>query len=255
MPSTHRAGHYTKEAGPLAPALQSSGRMIPTRSVGPTLCLLLCLLLLVPRVGFAAEEGVALTPEPSGVPGTSEPAPLRLNDENSWVQESERTPRGLRILAETGAGVLTGAGLGVAGLLAAGGLCGAGLLGGGDFGCLGEMGFGALLGIGLGLPLGVFWGGEVTGGDGKLYGALLGIAAGLAAGALVSVAMGIPYSVFYVSLPFILGGSIVGYELTTRPTQLPQPPMAPAVASSRPRLQPVLAFSSKGAVLGLGGSF
>jgi len=36
---------------------------------------------------------------------------------------------------------------------------------------------------------------------------------------------------------------------------MPQGPRAPLVVSSRPRLQPVLSVSSRGALLGLGGSF
>lgn len=230
--------------------------MTHIRSSGSTLLLLLSLLVLVPRVGLAA---AVLTPEPSGLPGTSEPAPLRLG-EDSLAQgpERSRTPRGLRILAETGAGLLTGAGLGAAGVLASNQLCRMDLLGpsgGGLMSCLDQVVMGTFLGFGLGFPLGVFWGGEVTGGDGKLYGPLLGMLAGVAAGVLAAVALD-TYTGFYVlALPFMVGVSIVGYELTTREAPVPHALKAPAVASSRPRLQPVLAFSSRGTLLGLGGSF
>ncbi|HLM44627.1 MAG TPA: hypothetical protein VK458_12210 [Myxococcaceae bacterium] len=115
---------------------------------------------------------------------------------------------------------------------------------------------GGILGLGLGFPLGVFWGGEVTGGDGKLYGPLLGTLAGIVAGALLAVALDTYYtSVFFLAPPFMMAGSIVGYELTTRDVPMPQSPRASLVVSSRPRLQPVLSVSSRGALLGLGGSF
>jgi len=234
--------------------------MTNLRSVGPTLALLLSFFLLVPRVGLAAAEdaspGGVLTPASSRLPGTSEPAPLRLSEDSQAPRpQRSRTPRGLRILAETGAGLLTGTGLAVAGGLAGYELCQAGILGtrGGWFSCLTELIIGGFVGAGLGSSLGVFWGGQVTGGNGKLYGPLLGMASGFVAGVLASLLFGVPSAWYGVALPFMLGGSIVGYELTTRGTPAPQGPSARAAASSR--LQPMITVSPHGALLGLGGSF
>jgi hypothetical protein len=232
--------------------------MTRLRSSGSTLTLLLCLLLLVPRMGLAAGEvpsssttgdsspGAVLTPAPSGLPGTSEPLPLRLNEDFQASRSTRSRARGLRILAETGAGLLTGTGLAVAGVLGGRELCRLGLVDDrtGWFACVGASLVGGLVGAGLGVSLGVFWGGEVTGGDGKLYGAFLGMASGLVTGILLTLILGTP-SPYALAVPLVLG-SVVGYELTTR---------APTETFSRPSLRPVLAVSSHGALLGLGGCF
>lgn len=220
---------------------------------------LLLLLLLAPGVGLAAQEPTFLEPRlaSSGLPGTDERAPLRLSEED-WAQgekEDFRPPRALRILAETGAGLLTGAGGGVLGFLAGGGLCGAGLVGnrGGFFGCLDAAAIGLLLGAGTGVSLGVWWGGEAAGGDGKLLGALAGMGSGAVLGVLAGVAAGRPDLGLVFTAPGALIGAIVGYEFSQR--ALASGPPSPAVASARSRLQPLLAFSPHGALVGLGGSF
>jgi hypothetical protein len=208
---------------------------------GSKLSLVLCLLLLVPRVGLAAE-----------------PAPLRLTEDSPLTASKPSRPsRGLRILAETGAGLLLGTGLGFAGMLAGSALCEDGVFGepSGFLPCLPAAAGGIVLGVGLGFPLGVFSGGELAGGDGRLYGPLLGMASGLVASVLVAALLGNIYNAYYLSLPFLAVGSIVGYELTERGEPAPQAPGTPAVASARPRLQPVLALSPRGALVGLGGSF
>ncbi|MFY0527923.1 hypothetical protein ACN28I_33815 [Archangium gephyra] len=221
---------------------------------------LLLLLLLAPGVGLAAQEPT-LRLEPrlasSGLPGTDERAPLRLGEED-WAQgekEEFRPPRGLRILAETGAGVLTGVGGGFLGFMAGGGLCGAGIVGNssGFFGCLDSAAIGLILGAGAGVTLGVWWGGEAAGGDGKLLAALAGMGSGVVVGFLAGVVAGRPDLGLYFTLPGALIGAIVGYELSQR-TLVPGP-RSPAVASARPRLQPLLAFSPHGGLVGLGGSF
>ncbi|HZI03445.1 MAG TPA: hypothetical protein VEZ71_05455 [Archangium sp.] len=221
---------------------------------------LLLLLLLAPGVGLAAQEPTSLR-EPrlasSGLPGTDERAPLRLSGED-WAQgekEDFRPHRALRILAETGAGLLTGAGGGVLGFLAGSGLCGAGLVGnrGGFFGCLDAAAIGLILGAGTGVSLGVWWGGEAAGGDGKLLGALAGMGSGAVLGVVAGVVVGRPDLGFVFSVPGALIGAIVGYELSQRAPAFGPP--SPAVASARPRLQPLLAFSPHGALVGLGGSF
>jgi hypothetical protein len=61
-------------------------------------------------------------------------------------------------------------------------------------------------------------------------------------GRFVTLAAGLP----------TLAGPILFYELSQR--REPGPP-APAMASARPRLQPLLSVSSGGALLGLGGTF
>jgi hypothetical protein len=226
-------------------------------SFGSKLSLLLSLLLLVPRVGLAA---TVLTPEPSGLPGTSKPAPLWLTSDSPLQQpERRRTPDGLRILAEVGAGLLTSAVLGAAGGVTGLMLCANDVVDdGGLLPCLDAAGLGLFVGFGVGFPLGVLWGGEATEGNGKFYGPLLGAVAGLATGFLLSlVTIGGPELTYVFSIPFLMLGPIVGYELTVRRGPEPQTaPRKPAVASSRPRIQPMLGFSPRGgALLGLGGSF
>jgi hypothetical protein len=235
---------------------------------------LFLILLLVPGLGFAGQEAPA-TPPPShsateeaqppassGLPGTQQRPSRRLRDERDWVREYERErsrpSQGLRIFAETGAGLLTSAGLGLVGLLAGTGMCWVGLARQGadaTNACLAAIGGGALLGVGLGFPLGVFWGGQAAGGRGSVLGALGGMAAGAVVGFLGSslLAQNIGGNLL-LCVPLAMVGSIVGYELTQSEPG-PSSPRAPPVASTRPRLQPVLGFSPRGALVGLGGSF
>jgi hypothetical protein len=227
---------------------------------GSKLSLLLCLLLM-PRVGLAAE----LVPRSSGLPGTAEPAPLRLTEDAlATPSERPRPPLGLRLMAEAGVGVATGLGLGLAGSLAGAGLCATGIFGpqGDYFPCFGQAAIGALLGLGTGIPLGVFWGGQALGGQGELLGPVLGLGAGIFATIVLAVAL--PISISSLShlliipgliIPGLVGFSMLGYEFSQRDVPTPQAPGAPALASARPRLQPVLAFSSRGMLVGLGGSF
>lgn len=85
----------------------------------------------------------------------------------------------------------------------------------------------------------------MAGGDGRLLGALAGFGVGAALGFLMMGLTDSPAGLF-IGFPLSLIGSVVGYELTQR---------APAVASTPPRFQPLLAFSPHGALVGLGGSF
>ena len=221
---------------------------------------LLLLLLLAPGVSLAAQEPSPLL-EPrlasSGLPGTDERAPLRLSEEDGAQGEREesRPPRALRILAETGAGLLTGAGGSVLGALAGVSLCEAGVAGtrGGFLSCVDGAIIGLAVGAGIGLPLGVWWGGEAAGGDGKLLGVLAGMGSGMVLGFLAGVVVGRPDFGLGFTVPGALIGGIVGYELS-QPSLASGPP-SPAVASARPRLQPLLAFSPHGGLVGLGGSF
>jgi hypothetical protein len=242
----------------------------------PTRLPLFLILLLVPGVGLAGQEEAPATPPPShsatveqpppapsAQPGTQPQAPRRRREERDWIREYERSrsrpSQGARVVAETGAGLLTSAGLGAAGLLVGGVMCLRDFSGQGLSGlnaCPKQLGLGTLVGVGLGFPLGVFWGGEAAGGRGSVLGALGGMAGGALVGFLggslldqdSSVASGI-----LLGLPLAMVGSIVGYELTqSEPRLSPRPP---PVASARPRLQPVLGFSKRGALVGLGGSF
>ncbi|AKJ08136.1 hypothetical protein ATI61_107567 [Archangium gephyra] len=226
---------------------------------------LLLLLLLAPGLGLAAQEestaprSTVLEPRlaSSGLPGTDTRAPLRLRGDEGAPPEDARPSTALRILAETGAGLLTSLGGGVVGAFIGGGLCEAGITGSpsGFLPCLNSTATGLLLGGGAAFALGVWWGGEAAGGDGKLTGALLGFGTCAAAGLLLGLASGNPATGLLVAIPFSLIGSIIGYESTQRePAPGPGAP-APAVASARPRLQPVLAFSPRGTLVGLGGTF
>ena len=224
--------------------------------------LLLSLLLLVPRVGLAAQDTPPTDSDTAEarIPGTEESESRRLVDEESWARDKQRTgaPQGLRILGEFGAGTLTAVG-GVIGTGLVGlGLCG-GLTGGSiDFlTCMGSVGLvGGALSVALGYPLGVWWGGEALGGDGSLFAAIGGMGAGIVAALLVGLVTarfdssgGLLTGV--TSGLVFLGAPILAYELSQRR----EPRRGPAVASSRPRIQPLLSVSPRGAVLGLGGSF
>jgi hypothetical protein len=252
----------------LVRALQNVGAMTIPPSPPFRLSLLL-LLLIAPGVGLAAPEAPreplaqdAVLSEPrlasSGLPGTDARAPLRLraDDPSLGAGESARPSTALRILAQTGAGLLLGAAGGYGGFLGSLGLCG---LGGGGFGCL-LTGFGGLLlGGGLGLSLGVGGTGELMGGTGSMLGALAGLSVGLGASLVVGLIVGLavsPLAGLLLAVPLSVAGTIVGYELSQAETAPDAAPRAPAVASARrPRLQPVLAFSPRGAVVGLGGTF
>ena len=187
--------------------------------------LLLSLLLLSPRAGLAQEP-------------LSEP--------------STRPSKGARIGAELGLGALTGLG----GLFIGAGLVGpslcAALGNGGSAGsCLTEGIAGAGLGVMLTVPLGVFWGGNLAGGDGRLgftyLGALVGGAAsGLLMAATWSSSAALLTILLMPLLPYL--GSIIAYEMSVSPEP-------PKVTLGGTRLQPLLSISPRGGFVGLGGSF
>lgn len=219
---------------------------------------LLLLLLLAPGVGLAAQETAATEQQPppasSGLPGTQARAPLRLSEDALSREETASRPsRGARILAEAGGGLLAGLGGGFAGVMTGNAMCEEGLVGppgGFLMPCLGANLVGLLLGVGVGVPLGVWGGGLLMGGNANPLGAMAGVGLGLVAGVFVGMTVPSPLG-FLLALSLPLIGSIMGYEATQ-----PDPgPRAPAVASTPPRLQPVLAFSPHGALVGLGGSF
>lgn len=209
-----------------------------------TLPALALLLSLMPRAGLAAPEGSEAL-----LPGRGESSAPRLLEEPT----SERPSRAVRIIAETGAGLLTSAGGGILGALAGYGLCQTGLVDSrtGSFACISASLIGLVSGFGLGMPLGVFWGGEAARGDARLLGTLGGWVGGLLSAVLIGVAVGIvvPFSpqlgsqaTLVLVMPLSFVGSILGYELTER-------------GGVSRRVQPVVSVSSRGALLGLHGTF
>ncbi|OJH38913.1 hypothetical protein BON30_22125 [Cystobacter ferrugineus] len=162
-----------------------------------------------------------------------------------------RAPLGQRMITEVGAGIVTALAGGAVGGLAGFWLCdrwGVGRGVSGDLECGQGLILGAVLGIVEGYGLGVWWGGEVMGGDGHLLHTLLGANLGAVLSTVVMVAAYPSLTVLpLVVLASVMLGSHLGYELFQRP--------APAKVASRPFLQPMVSFSAHGAMLGWGGHF
>jgi hypothetical protein len=227
--------------------------------------LLLSLLLIIPRVGLAAQDAPLATSEEatsenttstsSAVPGTDERAPLRLMDEPAPEPRRWSAPLGLRILAETAAGAVTAVGGGLAGGLLGLGLC-VNRYGNNELGCVVALCLGGGLGMAATYPRGVWWGGEAIGGDGKLLMAMAGLGAGVLAGLLLTI----PANQLdptgnlagIVGGLAALSGPIVFYEFSN---QNKDSNRGPALASARPRIQPLLSVSPRGALFGLAGAF
>lgn len=223
--------------------------------------LLLSLLLLAPRVGFAQEQA---SPPPAEAPAAREEAPKTQQDAPTAMQpertadapqpgsgarpsmhltpaaETERPSASLRVLAEVGAGLLTGVGGAIVGYMATWGMFSTG------FGNASLYGLAAptLVGVGLGLSLGTYWGGQVAGGDASFGGTLLGAVLGGTAALLIgAIPEGNPLIGVLLAPPFMLIGSIIGYENTEHggaPLQ---------------RVQPMLSVSPRGTMVGLAGAF
>ncbi|HZI13148.1 MAG TPA: hypothetical protein VE153_22390 [Myxococcus sp.] len=104
---------------------------------------------------------------------------------------------------------------------------------------------GGALGAGVGLPLGVWWGGRLTEGRGSFWGAFGGFSAGLAlgGGALLLEQFDLGRGLLLAS-PLL---AVVGYELSHANTQ---PQASPAVGIS-----PTLGLGPGGGSLGLQGRF
>ncbi len=207
----------------------------------------LSLVLLAPGAGLAAEDAPlrarllsADTVAEQDVPAPAPPPSAR------W-----RAPRGVRILGELGGGGLTALGAGLVGYLGGSAFCYATGVGSGILGCGAGAAsvLGGTVGLLVGYPLGVWGGGELLGGDGRLWAAMLGTGVGVAAGLPFSrrgsSILESPYT------PWVLGiaGGVVGYELSQRRA----PPAS--VDLARPRVQPLVSVSREGALLGLGGRF
>jgi hypothetical protein len=212
--------------------------------------LLALLLLLSPAWGLAAVQEEPETEEEAPADEAEEDSPLaepELEPEPEWKPEPRaRAPVGLRLLSETGFGVLTTAGGGFVGVLGGVGVCLA--LGHQTqyLGCLADMLVGGAAGLALGLPLGIWLGGNIAGGDGGIGYTYLGALAGGVGTVLVLALEQSPVAILGFALP-ILGG-LLGYELSMSPE-------APSLALGGARLQPLLSISPRGGFVGLGGSF
>ncbi|WP_257446306.1 hypothetical protein [Archangium lipolyticum] len=223
--------------------------------------LFLALVLATPEAVRAQELGDGAPPAPAHVPGTEPAAPLRLLEDPAsatpprYVKEPRST--GARILAEFGLGLGVPFALSIAtgvAVLACQSAAedsriercqiGAGVVG-------------LTLGA-LGLPLGVWLGGRLTGGRGYFLGALLGAITGAAAG--VGAIYGAsrlenPWAPLFLSMLFTavapLVGSVVGYELSA---SFDSPPPTDTSAGTV-RLRPMLGALPGGAAMGLTGTF
>lgn len=223
--------------------------MRPYSRLVSSLSVLLCLVWLgLPRVGLAAQDAplaelprLALSgplADFEDVPDTLESAPSKRF----------HPPRALRVLTEVGTGLITSAAGGIVLGLTSYGFCEATGVGDGKMGCLGPLVLGTAVGLVEGYGLGVWWGGELMGGDGFLALSLLGAGAG-SLGSFALLQSGrhpelAGYS--FIVLPVLL--SHLGYELFQRAAPEGQ-------TASGPRLLPLVSFSSQGAQLGLSGRF
>ncbi len=197
--------------------------------------LLLSVLLLLPGTGFAASSYRLLEAE---LPGPE------LEVEQPW-----RPPGLLRVGTELAVGTVGAVGLGFAGLYGGARVCS--IQGNVERGCLVEVLSGLWTGSSLGFALGVWGGGSLMGGRGHILPVLGGLAAGWLLGAgsfyltrgLITPAVGAA-----LMTPYIF--SLVAYELSSAAAWKKSPPRAAGA-----RVQPVLSFSSQGALLGLAGSF
>lgn len=204
----------------------------------------------LPGVGLAAQDaplasarlslmGPLADPE-APVSGASQETPMR-----------SRSSLGSRMITEVGAGLVTALAGGAVGGLTGFWLCdtlGVGRGVSGDLECGQGLILGAVLGIVEGYAVGVWWGGEVMGGDGHLLHTLVGANLGAVLSTAVMLAASPSLTVApFVVLASVMLGSHLGYELFQRP--------APAKVASRLFLQPVVSFSAHGAMLGWGGHF
>jgi hypothetical protein len=161
-----------------------------------------------------------------------------------------RASTGRRMGTELGMGVVTSLGLGLAGGLAAGlvGVAACPKRGPSSepFAGACPMTAAALVGVagaGVGLPLGVWWGGKMTGGNGWLLGAFGGLAASLAlSGTAFALEQELLGAGLLLAMPVF---TVVGYELTDS-----APRSEPALAVS-----PSLRLGPGGTSFGLQGRF
>ena len=223
---------------------------------------LLLVLWLSPGVGLA-QAGAA---PPSDAPVARESAPRALEEtppaptyDPYAPPVRERRHVAVRLLAETGAGLVTavpGAALGFALTLVT-----CNVLQSAGNGCILALLSSIPLGASVGFSLGVLWGGALAGNNGSVLGAFSGTVATIGAGLLVASLSRSTLSSFgenfaastYLLAPLGAICSLIVYELTSS-----DPRLAPRTASRKPsgiRLQPTLALTSRGGLVGLGGTF
>jgi hypothetical protein len=194
-----------------------------------------CAVPLAVSLGFVLSGPAWAQPAPSA-------EPLRL--------APERSSTGRRVGTELGMGVVTSLGLGLAGGLAAGlvgmAVCPKRGPSSEPFAGACPMTAAALTGVvgaGVGLPLGVWWGGKMTGGNGWLLGAAGGLAASLAlSGTAFALEQELLGAGLLLAMPVF---TVVGYELTDS-----EPRHEPPVAVS-----PSLRLGPGGTSFGLQGRF
>lgn len=213
--------------------------MTALRPAVSPLLLLCCMLLGLPRVGLAAEEE----------PPQEEPKQETLED--SWGGPGRhRAPLGFRLITEVATGAIASAASGSVLGLATYGVCKSlGPEAERHYGCVGFGLAASVLGLVEGYGLGLWWGGERVGGNGRLLFTLLGVTVGAVGSLSVAFLGGTKSALGLVAIPLptLLLGHL-GYELSQR--------APPAVArASGPSLQPLLAVSSNGTMLGVGGRF
>ncbi len=170
------------------------------------------------------------------VPVSAQPAyaPEAVGAESPSA-EPARPSQGARIATELGVGMLASMGLGLAGGLAGGiigfATCSEGTGGYMDFSGLCPLGAAAIgyaAGAGVGLPLGVWWGGNKLGGNGSLAATFAGLGASVGLIALAErTHQSTLVSAAVLTLPVL---TIVGYELSdTEPTGAVPTTVTPAV--------------------------
>jgi hypothetical protein len=204
-----------------------------------SLSLLLSLLLMAPRAALAE----AVAPENGPFPRTELPASLHLLED---LAEPAPAPPpdypALRMILSLSGAALTGSLLAATGYSLGLAICSDALL------CL-EPFFGLLVGGSLGVSLGAWWGGALAGGQGVYWSSAVGTGLGTIVGIAVVRVLGlvgvIPHPFKWSSVAVLGGcaaaGAMAGYEIAHR--------------VRAPALHPLVAVTSGGAALGLGGSF
>jgi len=205
--------------------------------------LFLLLALLCTPAAFAQEPELA---PPSAL---SPPPLLSLPDEPAVTERSTVLGLSLGLVG----GLAGGLGLGAAGFFAGIGINQSGCV---ELGCLVMPGLLGGSGVILGIPLGTYVVGRLTGGQGTLLSTLLGSAVGWAAGILSGMLLyaGTGDSDTLVGPLLIMPvvGATLFYQLS-HADHAPRP--KPSPRTSRIQVMPVAGYSDGGARLGLVGSF
>ncbi|MFP2908768.1 hypothetical protein ACLESD_27705 [Pyxidicoccus sp. 3LFB2] len=207
---------------------------------------LLLLLLAVPSLAQPS-RGPDLGPVGPPLITFSEPTSL---DGETPAPTAVRRSGPVRVAAEAGGSLVGAIGLGVTGFFAGGLLSLATCkdvdvsLSGHIVASCGSGAFiGGLAGAGLGIPLGVWWGGGKAGGNGRFLGALGGLGVSVASAGTAHLLRAEDLGFALLATAPVL--SIVGYELTDS---------APKTPTST-RVAPSVSVSSGGASFGLQGRF